>query len=92
MKYLILILSLLLTACTATPYVTVGAGLKLDEPDITWNDGSDATHPVSARFEVGLEQGPWTYGVSHHSQWIDVTSGGEYHKTEVFVDYTWRFE
>lgn len=75
------------------PYVKVGAGYKFKEADITWNDGN-VNHPISARIELGVENGPWSYGYSHHSQWFTgwpVDNGLEYSKDEVFIDYKWSF-
>jgi hypothetical protein len=73
----------------AKPYFKVGAGYKFKETAITWADGNK-TQPVSARFELGIEDGPITYGYSHHSQWATgwpVDNGYEYSKHEIFIDY-----
>jgi hypothetical protein len=58
-----------------------------------WNDSS-TNHPISARIEIGLEHGPWSYGYSHHSQFLTgwpIDSRLEYSKNEVFIDYKWTF-
>ena len=60
---------------------------------MNYRDGS-SNSPISARAEAGIENGPWTYGVSHHSQYLvgwPLNDDMEYEKTEIFVDYTWRF-
>ena len=85
----------LLTACSVKPpfQVKIGAGYKLDESDmygyssVTPHDSS----ALSARLELFQEIDEWSYGVSHHSQWltgVPFDNEWEYSKTEVFVDYT----
>jgi hypothetical protein len=89
MKPFLIVAAILLCGCSTT-YVKVGAGYKLQESDIDWRDGSD-NHPVSARVEVYKKQGALSYGVAHHSQWLQgrpFNDGLEYSKTEVFIDYT----
>ncbi len=89
-----------LSGCSTTPYVKVGAGYKFDEPTMYWTNHDTGVvnkqdDPISARLEVGLEDGNWTYGVSHHSQWATgypFNNEGEHYKTEVFIDYTYRFK
>lgn len=95
----VIILCLLLSGCAGqTPYVTIGSGYKFDEPTIRfWSDPENyrTSVPVSARFEVGLETESFRYGVSHHSQWSDgwpFNNKDEIHKSEVFVDYIYRFK
>lgn len=86
-----MILCLLLTGCSST-YVKVGTGYKLQESNIDWRDGSN-NHPVSARVEVFKQRGQVTYGVAHHSQWLQgepFNDGLEYSKTEIFIDYTFE--
>jgi len=94
-KYLILII--FLTSCASTqPYLKIGAGYKFEETKIYWQNkgaSTNSNHPISARFELGIEQENITYGISHHSQWLEgwpVNSNGEYSKTEVFADYKIR--
>ena len=94
----ILLLVLLLSGCAGTPYVKVGVGYKIQESphykilDNGWAvEGGD---PISARIQTGVENGNWTYGIDHHSQWFSgppFDNGYEYGKTEVFVDYKWSF-
>lgn len=95
----VLLLVLLLSGCAGqSPYYSVGAGYKFDEPTIRfWDDyGNPRTsHPVSARFELGIDAESFKYGVSHHSQWSDgwpFNNRDEIHKTEVFVDYVYKFK
>ena len=93
--YLTMLLLFMCSACTMTdsPYAKVGVGYKFKETDVRWDDKS-VNHPISARLEVGFEYNNWTYGYSHHSQWLQgfpVDNDYEYSKHEVFVDYTWRF-
>lgn len=77
-------------------YFKVGAGYKFVEADSLTVKGVDhkvdGWSPYSARFEIGKQKGAWTYGVSHHSQWLTgapFNNIKEYHKTEFFVDYKW---
>lgn len=93
MKYLIIVLSLLLSGCANSYYAKVGAGYKLQESQIDWYDGS-SNDPISARMEVGAKSGPIIYGLSHRSQYFTGTpfnSKSEYHVNEIFVDYEWQF-
>lgn len=86
---------LTITGCAVTDnaYFKVGAGLKLDEPKIMFDDGS-TPHPISARLELGSSYGPIYYGISHHSQWATGFPFGdemEPGKTEIFIDYEFKF-
>lgn len=105
MKYvfitiLVVLYVILITGCSSTPYVKAGAGYKVSETNIHWqnSDGTynEGNHPISARFEVGLESGNWSYGVSHHSQFFTGApfndKDGEYQKTELFIDYKYTWE
>lgn len=94
------------------PYVKIGMGYKFEEMDMTRlvKDPNRAPNeqfyldkiydPWSARIQIGIKAGNWTYGVDHHSQWLTgwpmQSCGGskckEYYKTEVFIDYTWTFD
>lgn len=80
-------------------YIKIGSGYKLIETDhivratgekVYFNTGGK----LSARIEIGKESGNWTYGLSHHSQWLSGfpvnEDGNEYQKTEIFLDYKWR--
>lgn len=92
------ILTVLLTGCATThiPYVTVGAGYKVDEKNfINLTTNERVNEPISARIEVGVEAGAIKYGVSHHSQWFSgfpFNNDSEYFKTEIFIDYTWKWD
>lgn len=88
-KVTTLVLILLISACSCNPYGKVGVGYKVDETEVRYN-GKIADDPYSARFELGKECKKYTYGVSHHSQWMSgapFNNDGEYQKTEVFIDY-----
>jgi hypothetical protein len=90
MKALILI-TVLLSGCSTT-YLKVGTGYKLRESDIDWRDGSQSS-PLTARIELFQRSGGITYGVSHHSQWLQgwpFNDDMEYGKTELFIDYTFE--
>ena len=97
MKYILILL--LITSCSSTPYAKVGAGIKFDETNLTWTDSKTgekykSNTPFSARFELGFENENWSYGLSHHSQWFNgapFNKSGEYYKTEIFVDHKWTF-
>lgn len=101
MKHL-LILALVL----ATPFVyadselyfKVGAGYKFDQQDKVQLDGVTykltTISPYSARFELGVETGNLTYGISHHSNWDTgwpFNDIQEQYKTEIFIDYKWSW-
>jgi hypothetical protein len=94
-KLLAVAVSLAMVGCASNvPYVKVGAGYKFKEANVDWGDGS-VNDPISARIELGIENGPWSYGYSHHSQWFTgppLNNNDEYSKHEIFVDYTWRWE
>ncbi len=78
-------------------YIKIGSGYKLIENDhIVRTTGErvyyDTGGKISARIEIGVEKGSWSYGVSHHSQWeagFPFNDRDEPHKTEIFVDYKW---
>jgi hypothetical protein len=102
MKNLILFLLLTFVSANALAcqkYITIGVGYKIQEADrATLNSGqigeADFGRKETARIEAGCEVKNWTFGVSHDSQWFSgapLNDDPEYHKTEVFVDYTWRF-
>lgn len=95
-----LVMSVLVVSAHACDevYFKVGAGYKFDETDSWMVNGVDHKiddwSPYSARIEIGRQQGPWSYGISHHSQWLTgapFNDAKEYHKTEVFVDYKWSW-
>lgn len=92
---------LLLGGCAGqTPYVAVGAGYKFDEYDITWTnretgDVRVGQHPISGRIEMGLEGENYRIGIDHHSQFFEnfpFNDKTEYHKTEFFFDYVYKFK
>lgn len=97
MKYSLLII-LLLTGCSSVPYIKVGAGYKLNETKIDWYNKYNTTrgnHPISARIDLGFDYQNWSYGLSHHSQYLTgapFNNASEYSKTELFIDYKWSFE
>lgn len=92
-KLLILIPVILAFGCAnKNTYFKVGSGYKFAETEINYYDGS-RNHPISARFELGIEEGNLTYGISHDSQWFQgfpFNNKMEYGKSEIFVDY--KFE
>jgi hypothetical protein len=91
MNSLIIIAAVLLSGCSTT-YLKVGAGYKFRESDIDWRDGS-TSHPVSARVELYQTHGAVSYGIAHHSQWLQgwpLNDDLEYGKTELFIDYTFE--
>jgi hypothetical protein len=97
MKTIIFVISALFSASSfADIYIKIGSGYKLVETDhivrttgekVYFNTGGK----FSARIEIGKESGKWSYGVSHHSQWLSGfpinEDGNEYQKTELFIDY-----
>lgn len=96
-KPLILSLTLLpilsLAECNEI-YLKTGAGYKFEETKNFKNAQGTKffidSEPISARLELGLECEAITFGVSHHSQWLQgwpVDDRGEYNKTEIFIDY-----
>lgn len=96
---LFLLLLIILFACEskADIYIKIGTGYKLIETDhivrttgekVYFNTGGK----LSARIEIGKEHGNWSYGISHHSQWLSgfpVNNKDEPQKTELFIDYKW---
>jgi len=78
------------------PYLKVGLGYKFSEQDgIRFgNDPHEyrlENEPISARGEVGFQNGCVSFGISHHSQWAagwPFNDKWEYHKTELFIDFT----
>lgn len=97
MKLLIVILSVLFVGCESIPdakycdsYAKVGTGYIVDQTNIEWNDGKGERSPLSARLELGCEIDSVSYGVSHHSQWLEgfpFNNNDEPQKTELFIDY-----
>ena len=96
MKLILILAFATLTGCTAPnfkycdTYAKVGGGYIVEQPKISGSTGNNTTSPLSARFEGGCEYGRVTYGISHHSQWLEgwpVNSNNEPHKTELFIDY-----
>lgn len=72
--------------CTPV-YAKVGAGYKFVE--YRYSDFKYVS-PYSARIEVGVECGNFSFGIAHHSQWATgwpVNNMKEPNKTEVFIDY-----
>lgn len=92
-KLVLLVPIIFVFGCSSNnTYLKVGAGYKFSETEINYYDGS-RNHPISARFELGVEKGNLTYGISHDSQWFQgfpFNNNMEYGKSEIFVDY--KFE
>lgn len=95
--YLALLFTIPSFACDQA-YIKIGSGYKFAEREIyfTKKDGTQYkfSDPISARFEVGMECGAITFGVSHHSQWATgkpFNNEDEPHKSEFFIDYKWEF-
>lgn len=79
------------------PYVAVGVGYKIQEPDrLYYFEGQDL-EPLhltddSALIEAGAEYGrAWSIGLKHDSQWSTGWpfngKNEEYSKTEIFIRY-----
>ncbi len=77
-------------------HLTVGVGYKLKETEL-WFRGADQVpykmrRALTARIELYYQlTDQITIGVTHHSQYSEgppFNSRGEYHKTELFIDYT----
>ena len=87
MEKLVLVL-ILLTGCSSTPYIKVDLGAKLEETNRV------KSHPVSFTGEIGLEFGPITGGARHRSQpftgW-PFNDSKEYYVNEFFISYIKRF-
>ncbi len=72
-------------------FVKVGAGYKVDQQQ------AFEASPLSARIDAGFDNvlvDGLSMGVSHHSQWMTgfpFNEDKEVFKTEVFIDYTWRW-
>ncbi len=98
-KLLALITALTIVGCSSVPYAKVGIGYKIEEETITWVDAegkrTEFDDPITARFELGLENGSWSYGLSHDSQYFTgkpFNNDHEYSKTEIFVDYKYVWD
>ena len=112
MRKLLLLIALMLTAHTleakdkVVPFVSIGAGYKITEKLEIRCYGSAAkdcgkyklikSHPITARFDAGIEYNNWKFGVTHHSQYFQgpplESLNTEYAKNEIYVDYVWRWE
>ena len=102
-KSLILISAIALTGCSsvAKPYVTIGAGYKINEMDFIrkFSDNNRGVNnsPISARIEFGVDEcfaHNVSCGFTHRSQWLvgfPFNDDTEYDVNEFFVDYTYRF-
>lgn len=94
MKYIILAISLLAPIVNADEiYFKVGAGYKVAQHDSFRYQGQlykfDDVSPYSARFELGVQKGRFTYGVAHYSQWdsgFPFNDKEEPNRTELFID------
>jgi hypothetical protein len=103
---LIIILSILLAFVSSIAkadcnkvYAKVGAGYKfIESTRFTVNNVSyptDYHSPYSARFELAIDCTNFTYGIAHHSQWLEgwpVNNHDEYEKTEIFIDFKYEFD
>jgi hypothetical protein len=74
------------------PYARIGSGIKIQEPDyVVLNNRKydmDFGGNDSALLEFGLENGQWSFGIKHDSQWSSgwpFNSSEEYYKTELFI-------
>lgn len=98
-RSLILILIILTTACSSTTacynYAKAGVGYKVQETALyDTKDGSLFNDPISGRIEIGRQCSSISYGVSHHSQPFSgepFNNDSEYQKTEIFIDYMYKF-
>jgi len=89
--------AILAAAITFTPYFSIGAGYKVNEPSAVYvNDTQydyDFGHPLSAQFEIGAEDGSgFSFGYRHRSQWLSgrpFNSKHEYFVDEFFIDKRW---
>lgn len=99
---LMLLVSSVANAGDYSYYAKIGTGYKIIEPSkatvtregvqrrTNWDYGS----PITARIEIGLEKENISFGLAHHSQWLDgwpFNKEAEYHKTEIFIDYKFTF-
>ncbi len=105
MKYYLILFILVSSFCNAgdySYYVKIGAGYKFNEPStlatyvdgVRYTDGVDFGGPITSRIEIGVETGNVSFGISHHSQWLEgwpINDKDEYYKTEVFIDYKFTF-
>ena len=78
-------------------YFKVGTSYKFMEAEAVTFHGVDqeirAGSKYGARFELAVDCTNLTYGIAHHSQWLDgapFNHNKEYSKTEFFIDY--KFE
>ncbi len=83
---IVLMMVVLITSCSGTPYVRAGLGYKYHEMKV----GDDyCKSKVSGRVEAGVITEYFIYGWAHHSQpscgW-PANDTPEYFKSELFVD------
>ena len=107
-KLLTLLTAVMITGCAnQVPYFKVGAGYKVSETEHQYCTNSHSNgfmtvstncvtgnNPISARIQLGVEDGNFRYGIDHHSQWMQgapVNDDSEYQKTEIFVDYVFKW-
>lgn len=95
---IIILLLIPFQAVACDKYLKIGVGYKFHEPGYTtiYSESVKLAYGANptARIELGCELGNLTYGVSHHSQWLDgapFNNKSEYYKTELFVDYKVTF-
>jgi hypothetical protein len=102
MKTLIALLFAIITTAAHADcdkiYFDIGAGYKFDQTRYYNYNGEKLylkkeDYPISARFDLGVQCGNWSYGFSHHSQWFTgapFNNEHEIYKNEFFIEY--RFE
>lgn len=72
-------------------FIKAGAGYKIDEQKAL------PSSPISARIELGFDNvlvAGLSIGFAHHSQWstgAPINDEKEAFKSELFIDYTWRW-
>lgn len=96
-RLLVVILIMVLTSCSATPYVKFGAGYKAAESYAYWDEDNNTSffYDVSCQFELGIDDGSILYGFRHVSQCFigaPFNDDNEYGKNEFFIDYKHLFK
>lgn len=91
-------LILLSSGCSSldnvTPYVAIGANVKINETTIDFYDGSSNT-PFGAEFSIGVEVGEnHEIKLHHDSNWFQgwpVNNKSEYSVDKITYTYKYRF-
>ena len=95
MRYLILLV--LLSGCTATPYIKTGVKYNFNENNINWNSGIETskTQNIDCLFELGVEtQDGYTVSYQHSSKCLKgapFNNEDEYVTDGVYFGKYWRF-